>query len=95
MTKQEFLNGVSFKIKGIGNYKGASTYKYDDCIVEENRSSIDERIVLSSYHCNILKLGTKGFVGVAFIMGKKVLVKYKFEDLIPFVETDLVELERL
>ena len=95
MTKREFLSGVSFKVKGFGEYKGANTYKYDDYIMEESRSSLDGRVLLTSYHCNIIKIGSKGFTGFTYIMDKKVCVKYKFEDLIPFVETDLVELERL
>ncbi len=86
MTKQEFLNGVSFKVKGFGNYKGGNTYKYAECIVEESRSSIDDRVVLSSYHCNVLKIGSKSFSGVTFIMGKRVNIKYRFEDLIAYEE---------
>jgi hypothetical protein len=86
MTKQEFLNGVSFKVKGYGNYKGGNTYKYAECIVEESRSSIDDKVVLSSYHCNVLKIGSKAFSGFAFIMGKRVNIKYRFEDLIAYEE---------
>jgi len=87
MTKQEFLSGVSFKVKGFGGYKGANTYKYEDCIVEESRSSIDERIILSSHHCNILKIGSKGFTGFTYVMDKRVNIKYRFEDLVVFEET--------
>jgi hypothetical protein len=84
MTRQEFLDGVSFKVEGFNTYKGASTYKYDECIVEESRSSIDERVIITTHHCNVSKVGTKGFEGFTFVMNKMVKVKYRFEDLVVF-----------
>ena len=86
MTREQFLSGASFRVKGFGTYKGASTYKYDECIVEENRSSIDERVILTSYHLNITKIGKVGFEGATFVMNKQVKVKYRFEDLVEFKE---------
>lgn len=86
MTSEQFLNGTPFRVKGINSYKGAPTYKYDECIVEENRSSIDERVILTSYHLNVTKVGKVGFEGFTFVMNKKVKVKYRFEDLVEFKE---------
>ena len=86
MTREQFLNGTSFRVKGFGEYKGGPTFKYDECIVEENRSSIDDRVIVTSHHCNVPKVGTKGFEGFTFVMGKLVKVKFKFEDLVEFVE---------
>jgi hypothetical protein len=86
MTREQFLSGVSFKVNGFNTYKGASTYKYDECIVEESRSSIDERVIITTHHCNVSKVGTKGFEGFTFVMNKMVKVKYRFEDLVQFVE---------
>ena len=92
MTKQEFLSGMCFTI-GAPTYKGASTYSYqssdsnDGCISKQSRSSLDNRIVLDDYECNILTMGIKSFSGFTYIMGKRVNVKYRFEDLIPFEET--------
>ena len=83
MTKEQFLSGVSFKVKGI-DYKGAETFKYDDCIMKESRSSIDEKVMYSAHHANILKIGKTDFTGFTFVMNKKVTVKYKFEDLVVF-----------
>jgi len=83
MTKEQFLSGVSFKVKGI-DYKGAETFKYDECIMKESRSSLDERVLYSGHHANVSKIGRIGFTGFTFIMNKKVIVKYKFEDLIVF-----------
>ena len=86
MTKQEFLNGVSFTI-GTPKHKGESTYKYDGkCILRELRSSIDNRVVISDYECNILKIGSKGFSGFTYVLGKKVNIKYKFEELVEYKE---------
>jgi hypothetical protein len=84
MTKEQFLNGTSFRVKGFNNYKGGPTYKYDNCIVEENRSSIDERVIITNYHLNVSKIGSKGFEGFTFVMNKMVKIKYKFEDLVEF-----------
>jgi hypothetical protein len=86
MTKEQFLNGTSFRVKGFCNYKGGSTYKYAECIVEQNRSSIDDKIIVTTYSLNVSKVGTKHFEGFTFIMGKRVKIKYRFEDLVQFVE---------
>ena len=96
MTKQEFLSGMCFTI-GAPTYKGVSTYKYhssisnEGCIMRQSRSSKDKRVVLNDYECNIIKVGRTGFTGFTFIMGKRVNVKYRFEDLVPYTETDLGE----
>jgi hypothetical protein len=39
MTREQFLNGTTFTV-GVPTYKGAETFKYDDCgcIVRESRS---------------------------------------------------------
>jgi len=91
MTKEQFENGTSFKVKGQ-TYRGDYTFTYDGvCICRESRSSINEEILYSSYHLNISKIGRTGFVGFTFVMDKKVNVKYKFEDLVAFrVEEELI-----
>lgn len=95
MTKQEFLSGMCFTI-GAPTYKGASTFKFDEGIIcKQSRSSIDCRVVIDEYECNILKLGSKAFSGFTYVMGKRVNVRFNYVDLIPYAETDLVELERL
>lgn len=86
MTKEQFLNGTQFYI-GRKSYKGAETYSYnqkDNYMSKQIRSSIDERVVLEDYVCNVTKVGRLGFEGLVHIMRKKVVVKYKFEDLIEF-----------
>ena len=85
MTKEQFLSGAKFYINGK-KYKGDSTYNFNGAgsISKQSRSSIDERVVIDDYECNIFKLGRVGFEGFTFVMGKKVVVKVRFEDLVPF-----------
>lgn len=86
MTKQQFISGTPFYI-GRKAYKGACTYSYIKsigCILKQNRSSIDERVIIEDYECNIGKIGRLGFTGFTHVMKKKVVVKYKFADLVPF-----------
>jgi len=87
MTKEQFLNGTKFYIKGK-KYKGDSTYNFNGAgsISRQSRSSVDERVVLDDYECNIFKMGRVGFEGFTYVMGKKVVVKVRFSDLVEFVE---------
>ena len=85
MTREQFLNGVSFKVKGP-SYKGAETYYYDDCIMKQSRSSLDERVIYKGHHANVIKVGRVGFTAFSFVLNKKVVVKYRFEDLVEFKE---------
>ena len=85
MTKEQFLSGAHFYIGGK-KYKGDSTYNFNGArsISKQSRSSVDERVVIDDYECNIFKMGRVGFEGFTFVMGKKVVVSYKFKDLVPF-----------
>jgi hypothetical protein len=85
MTKEQFLDGTSFKVISNLDYKGSSTFRYDgECLMKETRSSIDEHIIYDSYHLNIKKIGRVGFEGFTYVMDKRVNIKYKFTDLISF-----------
>ena len=85
MTREQFLSGASFRV-GFLSYKGAETYYYDECIMKESRSSLDERVIYRGHHANVLKVGRVGFTAFSFVMNKKVVVKYRFEDLVEFKE---------
>lgn len=85
MTREQFLSGVSFKVKGP-SYKGAETYYYDDCIMKQSRSSIDEEVLYKGHHANVIKVGRVGFIAFSFVLNKKVVVKYRFEDLVEFIK---------
>jgi hypothetical protein len=91
MTKEQFLNGTHFTI-GNPTYKGACTYNYTSdpgCISRQSRSSVDERMILDEYECNVSKITKIGFEGFSYVMKKKVIVKYKFTDLVEFKEETL------
>lgn len=83
MTREQFLNGTPFRV-GRRTYKGAETFYYDECIMKQSRSSLDEEVIYSDYHANVLKIGRVGFTAFTFVMNKKVVVKYRFEDLVEF-----------
>jgi len=86
MTREQFLNGTIFRVAGP-TYKGANTFHYNEknnYMLTQSRSSIDERVVLEDFECNVLKVGRVGFEGFTFVMNKKVVVKYKFSDLVQF-----------
>lgn len=92
MTKEQFLAGTPFYI-GKKSYNGDSTFTYDGgCICKQSRSSIDEKVIIDDYHCNVSKIGRVGFEGFTFILGKRIQVKLRFEDLEPFIlETSVGE----
>ena len=86
MTREQFISGVTFRV-GFLTYKGANTFSYnanDYCILKQSRSSIDERVVVEAYECNVDKVGKVWFEGFTHVMKKKVVVRYKFEDLVEF-----------
>jgi len=85
MTREQFLNGASFRV-GFLSYKGAETFYYDECIMKESRSSLDERVIYKGHHANIIKVGRTGFTAFTYVMNKKVVVRYRFEDLVEFKE---------
>ena len=88
MTREQFLSGVHFTI-GPRKYKGDSSYNYDGGhIARQIRSSVDQRVVLNDYECNIEKVGRVGFTGIAFVLGKRVVVKHRFADLVQYKQDE-------
>ena len=90
MTREQFLSGVQFYVGGK-SYKGACTYSYNEgpgCIMRQSRSSIDEKVVIEDYECNVPKVTKTGFQGFTYVMKKKVVVGYKFEDLVEFKQEE-------
>jgi len=85
MTKEQFLQSVEFKTSSR-TYKGAPTFSYNEngYLSEQLRSSSDERCIVNQFCCNIIKVGSKGFSAFTFVMDKRVVVKYKFEELVVF-----------
>ena len=88
MTREQFISGVTFRV-GFLTYKGANTFTYnakDNYMLKQTRSSIDERVMCDDYCCNVSKVGKVWFEGFTHVMGKRVVVRYKFEDLVIFEE---------
>jgi hypothetical protein len=80
MTKEQFLNGVEFDIRG--NY-----FKLDKerrSITRIFRSTDRTRVVMEDYHMNVEKIGRVGFEAYAYILGRRVDRKIRFEDLVEF-----------
>ncbi len=88
MTKEQFLSGTIFYIREK-KYKGDSTYNYDGGhISRQSRSSIDDKVILNDYECNVIKTGRVGFSAFTFVLGKKVVVKLRFADLVEFKQEE-------
>jgi len=86
MTREQFLNGASFRLVGR-TYKGDWTYRYEgESLVRESRSSVDERVLTYSHHNNVTKVGRVAVEGFTYIFNKKVKVKVRFEDMVEFKE---------
>ena len=88
MTKEQFISGTPFYLNKKC-YKGDSTYSYGEgSISRQVRSSIDDRVILDSYECNVTKVGRVGFSGFTYVLGKKVLIKGRFVDLVEFKQEE-------
>lgn len=80
MTKADFLAGKPFKF-------GYGEYKYNESPNDIVNSTVDDgfiydgKFVSMGYEVWVEKVGTKGFEGYRHVMGKKVKVKIKFEEL--------------
>ena len=84
MTKEQFTSATPFYVGGK-KYNGDSTYYFNDGhISRQTRSSIDDRVIQDSHECNVVKVGRVGFTRFTYVMGKKVVVKLKFADLVEF-----------
>ena len=86
MTKQEFLQGVRFYIPGGGQEWGAD-FNYTDrnslSAIEKNyTSSSTGKLIIVDSEVNVSKITNLGFRGYTFVMGKRVKVFHKFEDLL-------------
>lgn len=80
MTKEQFLNGTSFLIPEKATV-GSNSYAYEiGSIVQEYRN-VKGEVMFKVYEANVSKIGRTGFEAYNFVLGKKVKVKYKFEDL--------------
>ena len=78
MTKADFLAGKPFKF-GYGEYK--YNEGPDDIVTINSGFTFKGKFVKLGYEVWVEKVGTKLFEGYRHVMGKKVKVKIKFEEL--------------
>ena len=90
MTKQEFLDGKSFSLDG--DWSKTTTYKYRGGSVEfgslerEYRMNDDiDRVLLTDSIMNVEKIGTKKVHLYTFLLGKKIVDKIRYEDMVEFI----------
>ena len=95
MTKQEFLEGVRFRLPG-STIKASADYCYKDggrnssYILKNYISSSTGNILLEDCEANIEEVSEKGFIAFSFVIGKYVQVSYKFKDLTAVTESNNV-----
>ena len=80
MTREDFITGVEFEIKG-------SFFKLDTnerSITKVFRSNDRTRVVMEDYHMNVESIGRVRFEAYTYMIGKRVDRKIRFEDLEPF-----------
>lgn len=93
MTKQQVLSGIEFKLRSTDT----STFKVEnkDSHLTKTIYTITGLKCLEDYTANINKIGTKTISFYTYIIGKRVDVKLKYEDLIlafPLVENGVAEI---
>lgn len=88
MTKQEFLNGKSFRSK-TSLETGSCSYKYKvgkdtqmGFIEKEIRHGKTDQVVLSDHHLNVSEITNNIFSGYTFVMEEEINVEYSFEDFV-------------
>lgn len=83
MTKQEFLEGVEFKVKPYDNntfcLKGQDSSSF---YILRNICDSQGKKILSNYEASVEKMGPNTFKAFNFVLGKRILVYLRFEDLI-------------
>tara|TARA_R110002072_G_scaffold297231_1_gene469767 strand:- start:2180 stop:2461 length:282 start_codon:yes stop_codon:yes gene_type:complete len=87
MTKQDFLNGKSFSLDG--DYSSTTTYKIchkGSSLEREYRMTSDVDSVLISDHIyNIEKIGNKMVHLYTFLLGRKIIDKIRYDDMVAYV----------
>lgn len=83
MTKEQFLNGTSFYLPNEILRDEDTTYKYqEEMILKESRKG--DVILRRYYEANVENIKNKFAEAYTYVLGKKVTVKLKFEDLIEY-----------
>ena len=80
MTKEQFLNGTSFFLPNKV-LRSKDTYVYRDGSILRQTRHTDNKVLFDIFEANIEKMGRVGFEAYTFVLDKKVVVKFRFEDL--------------
>ena len=84
MTKEQFLNGVSFYLPNEMLRDENTTYKYqEEIILKETRNEKGD-VILRRYEANAENIKTKFAEAYTYILDKRVAVKLRFEDLVEY-----------
>ena len=80
MTREQFVNGTSFRLPNKV-LRGDNTYSFrDNMIIQEVRTK-KGRVLFTQHEANVDKIGRVGFEAYNYVMDKRVVVKFRFEDL--------------
>lgn len=86
MTKQEFLDGVSFYLptQMKNKYSGMESYSYnkDGFIEKQIRGNKENKVLISDHHVSAVSVEDDSFGYAGCIMGQIVDGSYKYEDLV-------------
>jgi hypothetical protein len=87
MTKQDFLEGKSFSLDG--DWSNNTTYKIGhsgEALQREYRMHNDiDNVLLSDSIMNIDKIGNKMIHLYTFILGRKIVDKIRYDDMVEYI----------
>jgi hypothetical protein len=81
MTREDFLSGVEFEMDFGTFFKLEQDQR---SISKVYRSGDRTRVVMEDHHMNVEKIGKVEFEAYTYLLGKKIVRKVRFEDLIEF-----------
>lgn len=91
MTKQDFLERKSFYLKG--DFSNTTTYKMGhkaSSLEREYRMTNDiDNILISDHIFNIEKIGTKKVHLYTFLLGRKIVDKIRYDDMVAYDRPEL------
>lgn len=80
MTREQFVNGTSFFLPNVA-LRSKDTYAYKEGIIVQETRDYEGKVLFTQHEANVAKIGRIGFEAYNYVMDKKVVLKFKFEDL--------------
>lgn len=80
MTREQFVNGVSFYLPNE-LLRTENTYIYKDQMILKEERTLEGRHLFTRYEAWVEKVGKVGFTAIRYVLDKRVSVKFRFEDL--------------